>query len=196
MYDRLKKIVRSFASLEALHWWKDGIIKFLGFARVAKALARFNVTPHYITGLSVVFAGVAVYSLFIHHLLFTVTILIHFILDGFDGWYARYIHKETKLGELFDHGVDFIVGCLLLWKSYDYFGETWILMLLVWYVLEMVLIRVLHLEKKIFPSRNFVFFFIFGAYKIGLFVAAVYVPISFFWCLYMKYAHRKKSTHA
>lgn len=191
MYDRWEKIVRSFASLEALHRWKDGIIKSLGFARVAKVLARYNISPHVITGLSVVFAGVAVYSLFIHHLLFSVTILIHFILDGFDGWYARYIHKETALGELFDHSVDFIVGCLLLWKSYDHFGDMWMLMFLVWYVLEMVLIRVFRLEKKVFPSRNFVFFFIFGAYRIGLSITAVYVPISFLWCLYMKFAHKK-----
>jgi len=167
------------------------MLSAIGFGKVARLWERYAITPHHITTFAVVCAVAALYNLYVNPLLFSIAIILNMASDAIDGWYARYLGRETVVGEWFDHSVDFALGFSILIKSYLYFLEPWILALCIWYLIEMALILLWRLNREIFPPKIFILFFIFGAYRTGLIVDAYYTPLCFFGYLLLRYIHKR-----
>ena len=81
----------------------------------------FNFTPNMITGINIIFSILCLYYLYIEEYKLGVLFLIlTYLFDALDGFYARKYKMETYFGDLLDHYTDYIfyVGLyyLLLFK--------------------------------------------------------------------------------
>lgn len=72
--------------------------------RIGKKLIGWKVSANLLTGLSLVFGLLSVYFLFSNDLLFIVFVLLHLLMDSFDGVVAR-LTKPTEFGDFLDHVV-------------------------------------------------------------------------------------------
>tara|TARA_Y100001958_G_C21182043_1_gene511719 strand:- start:53 stop:619 length:567 start_codon:yes stop_codon:yes gene_type:complete len=103
---------------------KDNFIEniFIDISELLCPLFRyFNFTPNMITGINIICSILCLYYLYIGEYNFGVLFLIlSYLFDALDGFYARKYKMETYFGDLLDHYTDYIfyIGlyCLLLFK--------------------------------------------------------------------------------
>ena len=164
-------------NLNLLHDIKDGMFMRLGYARIGRLLERYGVLPHHITIVGAISAAIGIWALFYHPWVFIATMVVTAYADALDGWYARFLHRETEAGKWLDHGIDFFVGLALLIKSYLYLREWWVVAICVLFSLEMVGIILFHAEKEMAPPKIFITFYFFGAYRLGLIAEVIYSVI-------------------
>ena len=70
--------------------------------RIGRKLISWKVSANILTGLSLFFGLLSVYFLFSNNLLFVIFVLLHLLMDSFDGVVAR-LTKPTNVGEFLDH---------------------------------------------------------------------------------------------
>lgn len=72
---------------------------------------KYKITPNHITYVSIIFAGLSIYYLYFDVCPKKAVILffLQYILDCWDGHYARYSNQETELGDKLDHYKDLII---------------------------------------------------------------------------------------
>src|SRR3989304_2025700 len=108
-----------------------------------------NATPNIITTIKNLFVLFSIYCLYYKQtILSATTLLISYILDDVDGYYARKYNMTSKFGEKYDHYSDIILyGCegLLLyikyWNKYTtMLGRIWWLC----FVLSCIIINQIH----------------------------------------------------
>jgi phosphatidylglycerophosphate synthase len=69
-----------------------------------------NVSPNFVTLISVVFGFLSIYYLYKRNFtLFVVNFYLYYILDLTDGYYARKYNLCSKFGDYFDHTRDLII---------------------------------------------------------------------------------------
>lgn len=103
-------------------------------ASLLQPLHYFNVTPNYITSLSLLFALIAMYSLCTGRILaFNVCMVVSYVFDSVDGCYARVYNMTSQGGDYYDHGKDQVVALLLpiiviqrYWKLFSW--TTWLVL--------------------------------------------------------------------
>lgn len=144
------------------------------------------IRPNHITAVNWLIGLIALYLLFRNHNGFVIFVVINFLLDNIDGYYARSRGLTSKLGEYFDHVGDFILGELLLFKSWIFFGDWWILLAMLTFLIEAMVVVKLGFAHQKFPTRIFILFFVLGWYKLGLQVQIVYQPAMFVFFLGLK----------
>ncbi len=166
-------------TLRGLHQLKTESLAKIGAERFCVNFRKFtNINPNQITIFNIGIGILAWITLFNNTWLFSVILFIHIFLDFFDGYYARITKTESVLGEKLDHWGDFIIGVLMLFKSYQHFGQWWIFWLLVTFVGEMILIKYKKWDKDKFPTRMFLNFYLFGLYLPGLVAQLIFQPIT------------------
>jgi phosphatidylglycerophosphate synthase len=180
----VKKFIERVLTLRGLHEVKGEWLAKLGVDKFCLDLRKkTNLTPNQLTVGNIGLGLLACLLLFNNAWLFSVLLLIHLVMDGFDGHYARITGMVSTKGEKLDHWGDFGIGMLMLLKSYWYFGYWWILWLLIAFAGEMALIVYKGWGKEKFPTRMFMNIFLFGLYVPALVVQLIFQPISLaaFW---------------
>lgn len=117
------------------------------FEPIAKKVVKIGISANLITSLSFLSGLTAVYFLFVNHWLFVTFIILHLLLDGFDGVVAR-ITTQTRFGDYFDHISDQIVGVLLLVRIYFYLQDYYVLIVT---MLSLMVYSVYFISKKKYP---------------------------------------------
>ncbi|PKN02422.1 hypothetical protein CVU76_00025 [Candidatus Dojkabacteria bacterium HGW-Dojkabacteria-1] len=163
--------------LDSLHKRKDLLLDRY-FNPFFKYLYSHKITPNFLTGVSVLSGLLAIYFLFINQAVFICLIVLHIILDALDGTYARSLKLKSLLGDFLDHGGDLLIGSLLLFKVANFLGGAWVILPWLFLFEASVLARLSLLDKK-FPSRNFIYFFLFGLFELGMLFQVILQPISF-----------------
>ena len=174
----------AFASLTGLYELKMEIFRRLRMDLLCEILEEKTfIRPDHITVFNFLLGGVGLLLLFKYPLGFSMLLIVHFFLDNLDGYYARTRKVQTIYGRYIDHVVDFILGVLYLSVSASYFGEPWMWILLVMFCGEMLLLLGMGEAENKFPSRIFLIFYVFGWYRLGLFIQAFQQPLAFlgFW---------------
>jgi phosphatidylglycerophosphate synthase len=172
---KLKRVFR----LQTLYEFKKVVFSRIGVDDWCKFLKEKTfIRPNHITVFNWVVGLLALYVVFESYWLFVVMMVIHFLLDNLDGYYARNRGMETNLGDFLDHAGDVVFGVLFMIKSYLVMGEWWILLAIVCFLVEVVVLYKMKLLKDKFPSRVFLIFFLFGLYRWGLLFQVVYQPFS------------------
>ena len=69
----------------------------------------FNFTPNMITGINIIFSILCLYYLYIENFkLGALFLILTYLFDALDGFYARKYKMETYFGDLLDHYTDYI----------------------------------------------------------------------------------------
>jgi len=78
---------------------------------------KYKITPNHITYVSIIFAGLSIYYLFFNHCprLAVIFFILQYILDCWDGHYARYSSQVTDLGDKLDHYKDITIIIAVLY---------------------------------------------------------------------------------
>ena len=124
--------------------------------------------------------------MFKNQFLFVLFWSIYFIVDGFDGYYARLVNKTTKMGVYLDHVGDFVLGILMLIKSFLFLGYWWI-----WLIISLSSISMLVIMRKGIMSTNcsartYIPFFLFGLYGLGLGFELIVKPVDLVLTLFVR----------
>ncbi len=85
------------------------------FGNIAKKCHNIGITPNIITTLSLISGLIGVYFLFNYYILSSFFLILHIVLDGFDGVLAR-LGKSSKFGKYYDVGVDSFITLLIIIK--------------------------------------------------------------------------------
>lgn len=179
MANRKKSYVKLF-SLWGLYEAKRVMLSWTGAEKFCQFLEeKTPIRPNHITVFNWLIGILAFYLLFRSHWGFVVVILIHYLLDNLDGYYARIRGLSSKLGEYLDHVGDIVFGELFMLKTYLFLGDWWIILGMITFILEAIIVYRIGLAKDKFPSRIFVDFYIFGFYKLGIWVQVIYQPLAF-----------------
>lgn len=99
---------------------------------MAPCFRYFNLTPNFITGLSLLFGLISVYYICKGWIILGIFLfMISFIFDNLDGCFARRYKMTSDLGNFFDHFKDSLVVFILLYVVYTRYrhilsATTWI----------------------------------------------------------------------
>ena len=108
----------------------------------------------------------------VFHLYFIALATLNWLFDALDGVVAR-LRKPTKLGVYFDNIADQAVVVLILIKTYFYFNDYFILIVLGLFVLHN-LIFMLDLKGKIVYCRApLLVLYFFKLYTLGFFAVGI-----------------------
>ncbi len=173
-------LINKLLSLKGWYKIKEDVFESLGMRKKFLWLYKHTpIRPDHITYLNFLVGLYSVWVLFESLPLFALAIVGQLVLDNLDGYYARVIKLNHGWGRYLDHGVDFVVGVLILIKSYFVFGHWWILLALTMFCFEGGLLYLYGLTFEKFPSRMFMYLFIFGMYIEGLWLQLFGQPLSF-----------------
>ena len=183
----------SFISIKTLYEIKRVVFDFLRIDSFCVFLEKkTRIRPNHITVFNWLFGGLALYYLYFNHVGFLIVMIIHVLLDNLDGYYARSRGLQTKLGEGLDHLGDFIYGELFLLKGWLVYQDWWILLAMGLFFAEGAILIKWGLYREKFPWRAYIFFFIFGYYKLGLAAQVICQPLSFLVFLWFRRRFEKK----
>ncbi len=115
---------------------------------VGKFLIKLRIKAIYLTVLSLILGVTAVYFLFRNNLYFIIFGILHLLFDGLDGIVAR-ATKTTRLGAHLDNISDRLILVLVLVKSYFYFRDYFILIVLGIYILHHLIFILSDLKGKV-----------------------------------------------
>ena len=81
---------------------------------LAPLFKKANFTPNIITGINIFFCILCIYHLYFNNYnLAVIYLLLAYLFDCLDGFYARKYKMETEFGDLLDHYTDYIFySCL------------------------------------------------------------------------------------
>ncbi len=165
---------------------KDKIVQKFGLAYLFAHLDAFGISPNLITAIGKFFGLLSLCFLFVDPFYFALFYILHQIMDGFDGSYARFTGRESKFGHQFDHLGDLAVHSLILIKSIFTLPDMYLASIaLITYIGEFLILYKLKLDDKKFPTSNFAIFYLFGSYEIGLLVQIAFQIVSLPIFLYM-----------
>lgn len=163
--------------LDNLQKFKDKLLLNLGLTQTA--IAKLNITPAFLSLLSLISGVASALFLAQTHLLFVCLYLTHMLFDGLDGFVARVTYKESAFGNLLDHGGDSIITYLFLLKSLAITDKWLVAVVASIYTCELIFVIALRLTHKKFPPVIFVYFYMFKMYTLGLQVQIIYEIVSF-----------------
>lgn len=168
-----------------IHQKKMEILEKMGVGRWCDWLEkRTPIRPNHITSFNLMIGAGACVSLFNEVRLTSLLIILMMLIDGFDGYFATRNNLKTRMGAILDHGGDLTIGVIMLLKSYWYFGETWMILLPIFFVGEWILIWWNEWQEEKFPERDFIYLYIFGWYWQGLILQLVLQPMILGYFLY------------
>jgi len=183
----------SLNGLGELYEVKGEVFKRLKVAKFCLFLEKNTfIRPDHITVFNFFLGVFGLVLLFKNPLALSILLIVHFMLDNLDGYYARVRKIQSRYGRYIDHVADFIIGVLYLIVSAAHYGEAWMWILLMLFCGEMFILLGLGSAEDKFPSRVFLIFYIFGWYRLGLVVQAIVQPLSFVQYLAVK---RMKGRH-
>ena len=82
---------------------------------LSKFFKFLNFTPNMLTTISTAFGAMAFYSLYKKsERLFVLSLILYYLFDCLDGYYARKYGMCSKFGDYYDHVKDLIVACLVV----------------------------------------------------------------------------------
>jgi len=167
----------------SLKYWYGIKRRLFGYFKVDKLIEFLEkdtfIRPNHITVVNFLVGLVAMYFLYVDLWWFSFLLIVCFILDNFDGYYARNRNLVTEWGKRLDHTSDFLIGFGYLVKSLLFYKEEWIAVVVLMFVFEMILIIKMKIWEEKFPTRVFLPFFYFGLYKMGLIAQLIIQPILF-----------------
>ena len=141
---------------------------------VGKFLVKLKIRASYVTFLAFILGLASVYFLFLNNVYFIVLGILHLVVDGLDGVVARANNSATKLGAHLDNTSDRLIVVLVLIKSYFYFNDYFLLIILALYVLHHLIFILSGLEGSVVYSRLGIFaFYFFGFYIGGYFLVGI-----------------------
>lgn len=157
---------------KVLDWSRKQRTRFL--LPIGKFLLRLRIKAVYLTTAAFLFGAVAVYFLFRNQLYFVLLGVLHLFLDGLDGVVARASNSDSRLGAHFDNISDRLILVLVLIKSYFYFNDYFILVVLGIYVLHHLIYALSDLKGKVSYSRflTLILYFL-GFYTLGFFAVGI-----------------------
>tara|TARA_B100000683_G_scaffold257889_1_gene279887 strand:+ start:3409 stop:3984 length:576 start_codon:yes stop_codon:yes gene_type:complete len=79
---------------------------------------KLNFTPNIITTLSFITGLLSGYYLYINNPICIPLLIISYILDGSDGYFARKYNMTSKFGDLYDHISDIIKTSIIIYLIY------------------------------------------------------------------------------
>lgn len=83
--------------------------------KIAPCFRSIGLTANDITTMSLVLGLLSIFFLWKGYVwLFAITFYISYFFDDMDGYYARKYKITSKIGDLYDHGKDFVVISILL----------------------------------------------------------------------------------
>ncbi|MBW2963742.1 CDP-alcohol phosphatidyltransferase family protein [Candidatus Woesearchaeota archaeon] len=155
--------------VKIVKWFRKQRTKYL--MPLGKLFVKLRIKALYLTILAFGLGVVAVYYLFLNNFYFVLFGVLHLIFDGLDGVVARVNNKETKFGAHFDNISDRSIVVLALIKSYFYFNDYFVLIVLAIYLLHHLIYIFSNLESKVAYSRllTLVLYFL-GFYVLGYFL--------------------------
>lgn len=162
-----------FIHLNEMSLIKNNLLDRVGVKAFTIWLSNHGVTANHITIFHQIAHLLSAYFLFENTTVFAILYMTHWILDIYDGYYAKTTNKVSPTGELLDHGFDFIGGLLILIKSIFFGYAFWGIANLLMLPILITLIVIFKKTKELFPPMNYPFFFIFEAYNLGLIVNLV-----------------------
>jgi phosphatidylglycerophosphate synthase len=143
------------------------------FTPLGKFLAKLRIKATYLTILAFIVGVIAVYFLFRNNLYFIILAAVHLILDGLDGVVAR-VTKVTRVGAHLDNISDRLVVVLVLIKSYFYFNDYFVLIVLGIYILHHLIFILSDLKGKVVYGRLItLLLYALGFYVLGYFVIGI-----------------------
>ncbi|HNT29809.1 MAG TPA: CDP-alcohol phosphatidyltransferase family protein [bacterium] len=144
-----------------------------------KALDQIGIRPNMMTLVSLGFGLLAVRYLFFDQSLFIMLFLANRLLDMLDGYMARCCQRQSKLGNLLDHGGDLLIFSALLLKSCFQFDLAGLAAAaLGMYIGEFLLLSTKRELHRKFPTGMFAFFYLFNWFRTGLIVQIAYQVVS------------------
>lgn len=170
---------------------RNNLLNSLGFKHLCSLFLKIGITPNHLSSLNILVNVMVWFFLYKSPIIFSYLLLLHFLLDTLDGYYAQTFDKKTNLGAILDHAGDVSFSFLILIKSYFYFGYWWILLSITLTLAELIYVTRKKLTEEKFPTIIYLVFFIFGYYGAGLFFHLIYQPTSFLvYLLCIKRAHK------
>ena len=163
-------------SKDVIH--KLRIFRSKKFSKFGKYLVSKNITPNYLTLLSLISALLAVYFLFDNWYLLVVFTFLHLILDAMDGVVAR-ISGSTKLGEFFDNFADNFPVFLIFIKFGWLVGDNYVYIIAGLFLIEMVIFFGTKLESPFIPMRTVAFILLI------LLTSPIFVNIKLSWIFFV-----------
>lgn len=152
-------------------WSRKMRSKYLG--PLGKFFSKIGIKATYVTVLAFIFGAVAVYFLFRDNFYFVLFGVLHLLFDGLDGVIAR-ATKPTKLGAHLDNISDRAIIFLVLIKSYFFYNDYFILVVLGMFVLHHLIYSFSGLKGKVVYCRFLVLVLYFlGFYVFGYFIVGV-----------------------
>jgi len=157
---------------KVLEWSRKQRTKFL--LPIGKFLLKLKIRAVYLTIVAFLVGVAAVYFLFRNQMFFFLLGVLHLFLDGLDGVVARASNSDSRLGAHIDNISDRLILVLVLVKSYFYFNDYFILVVLGLYVLHHLIYALSDLKGKVSYSRflTMVIYFL-GFYTLGFFAVGI-----------------------
>ena len=125
---------------------------------ITPTFKKLNFTPNFITLLSLVFSVIGIYLFYKQKLLplASFLLLVGYLCDCWDGYFARKYNMVSRFGDYFDHGSDiikYILYIVVLFKLKRN-NEHFIKYMIAIGVLSFLLLIQLGCEEKIYNKSN------------------------------------------
>jgi phosphatidylglycerophosphate synthase len=175
-------LIKHLKSLDGIHHIKHTIFSRIHIDPLVTLLYKAGVHPNHITIFNILIGLIALWGLFVWPWYWVSLLLIlHFFLDNLDGYLARTRNLGTKLGDILDHGGDFLLGCLFLAKNSYHYQLWWMWLSLALFILTEIIILNRKWHHETFPSRINMIGYLFGSYYISMIVQVIFQPLIFLW---------------
>ena len=122
---------------------------------VSKKLIKLNITPNYITTLSLLAGLSASYFLFENNIMFITLILLHLYADALDGVIARTINNQTKFGKHYDFITDRIISLAILIKISLFLQDHFVYLITVLFIITQIIYYTSDYGSPVIFQRTF-----------------------------------------
>ncbi len=103
---------------------------------------HLRLTANHLTILSQIFHIYSVIFLFEHQYLFILSYSFHILIDGIDGYYAKVTNSTSNVGNILDHGGDFLGSMALLIRTLIFFPNLLSITAIGIYILTWIIIQI------------------------------------------------------
>lgn len=121
----------------------------------SKKLIKLNITPNYITTLSLLTGLGASYFLFENNIVFIILILLHLYADALDGVIARTTDYQTKFGKHYDFITDRIISLAILIKISLFLQDYFVYLITALFIITQIIYYISDYRSPVIFQRTF-----------------------------------------